>query len=266
MQLIRSDLAGNPVKSAVGLSPRSVLRFEVCVGCATRNVVLNFLRFVGMIDASKLTVQNLLDRNVLSKHQRYIDGWLYQIGRSVKLTRKNYRPQNARTMLPMSVEVQKHLIDKSEGETKALLELILSTGMHPKVLAEPKRYGLTWNDKYVSWRRTKTMKEISLPWSKAMREPGILEALFKLKGKTRVWYWMMIKELGRENGVTTLCPLQLRHNYFINRARLGHNAFDMAHGSATSLDIVYRHYTVGMNESKSLSDDDKHWLQWLMEA
>jgi hypothetical protein len=182
------------------------------------------------------------------------------------MTRKGYKPKNKRTKLPLTVADQRNLVDKAEGAMKALLFLFLSTGMHPKVLSEPKRYGLTWDQNFVSWSRTKNLKTCTFGWSKAMKTPGMLDELWALKGKTRQWYFILMKNLGKANGVPSLCPLQLRHNYFINRGRIGHNVMDISHSSGTGLDVIYNHYTVGMNDGKSLTDEDKKWLQWLMEG
>lgn len=182
----------------------------------------------------------------------------------MRRNRKKYIPKyGARPKLPLSVDEQMRLVEASEGPTRTLLLLFLSTGMHPLCLAEPKRYGLAWDEDYVSWKRTKNFKQCTFRWSSAMKDE--LSSLHKLKGKTRQWYFMLVKDFGRANGVPSLCPLQLRHNYFINRARLGHNAFDIAHSSGTDLDIVYHHYTTGMNESSTLSPRNIDFLRWLME-
>jgi integrase len=179
--------------------------------------------------------------------------------------RKGYHPKTSREKFPLKVEVQRRLIEKAEGREKALLILMLSTGMHPRVLSQVK-YKLVWTEDYHSWNRPKTNNKIMGNWSKAMREGDNLGHLNKLRGKTPQRLWQIIDELGERCKVTGLCPLQLRHTYFVNRARLGHNAFDIAHGAATDLRTVYSFYTIGMGESKKLSQEDREFLEWLMEV
>lgn len=179
--------------------------------------------------------------------------------------RKGYTPKTSREKFPLSVEIQRKLIDKAEGKTKALLVLMLSTGMHPRVLSKSK-FKLTWNQDYYSWNRPKTMNKVRGNWSKAMRDGDLYAELNKLRNRTPQRLWQIIDDLGDSIKVTGLCPLQLRHTYFVNRARLGHNAFDIAHGAATDLKTVYSFYTIGMGESKKLSQDDREFLEWLMEV
>ena len=93
-----------------------------------------------------------------------------------------------------------------------------------------------------------------------MREDDALSELVKLRGLTPQRLWQIIEGLGQKVGIKGLCPLQLRHTHFVNRARLGHNPFDIAHGAATDLQTVYTYYTIGMGESKSLSKEDRAFL------
>jgi len=179
--------------------------------------------------------------------------------------RKGYHPKTSREKLPLSVEVQKKLIKKAEGKEKTLVVLMLSTGMHPRVLSK-KNLSLTWDKDYFSWKRPKTNKKLMGAWSKAMKEGDNLGHLGKLRGKTPQRLWQIIDELGEKCGSTGVCPLQLRHTHFVNRARLGHNAFDIAHGASTDLKTIYNFYTIGMGESKKLSQEDRQFLEWLMEV
>lgn len=179
--------------------------------------------------------------------------------------RKGYHPKTSREKLPLSVESQKKMIGKAEGKEKTLVILMLSTGMHPRVLSQ-KSYNLTWDKDYYSWNRPKTLKKLRGSWSKAMKEGDNLGHLNKLRGRTPQRLWQIIDELGGKCGLTGVCPLQCRHTHFVNRARLGHNAFDIAHGASTDLNTIYDYYTIGMGESKKLSDEDRRFLEWLMEV
>lgn len=182
------------------------------------------------------------------------------------MPKRGYRPKYSRAKLPLTVEAQRKLLGKAEGEVRALFLLMLSTGMHPKVLSQTKKYGLTWDNTYYAWKRTKTMKPVQGAWSKAMRDGNTLQDLWEMKGHSRQWYHRVLRELGKEAGVAGLCPLQLRHTFFVNRARLGHNAYDIAHGAATGMEVIYNYYTIGMGEAKALKPEDREWLQWLIEA
>jgi len=187
------------------------------------------------------------------------------------MPRKGYTPQTSRPKFPLTVVQQKQLLEvvrKKGAETQeTLLLLMLSTGMHPKVLAKPEKYHLEWNENYLTWHRPKTHKTITTAWSKAMKSlKNLDERMDRLVGSTRQYYHQMLSYLGREAGVKGFCPLQARHTNFVNRARLGHNAFDIAQGAATDLTTVYDYYTIGMGESKNLTKEEREWLQWLMEC
>jgi integrase len=179
--------------------------------------------------------------------------------------RKGYHPKTSREKFPLSVEEQQKLVKKAEGKEKSLLVLMLSTGMHPRVLSQ-KKFNLTWTEDYFSWNRPKTNKKLRGSWSKAMKEGDNLGHLGKLRGKTPQRLWQIIDELGEKCKISGVCPLQLRHTYFVNLARLGHDAFTIAHGAATDLKTIYDYYTMGMSQMKALSEEDREWLKWLMEV
>lgn len=179
--------------------------------------------------------------------------------------KKSYKPSGSREKSPLTVEQQRQLVAKAEGKTKALLILILSTGMHPKILSK-NAYKLEWGPNYYTFLRTKTFKRLHGSWSPAMKERhGILiEGVYRIKNRTPQRYWQLLKELGRECKISGLCPLQCRKTYFVNRARQGVNAYDIAQAAQTSMSTIYHHYMKGSTERKRLSEDDKEWLDWLM--
>ncbi len=179
--------------------------------------------------------------------------------------RKGYHPKTSREKFPLSVADQQKLVKKAEDKEKSLLILMLSTGMHPRVLSN-KNCKLDWTEEYFSWNRPKTHNKLRGSWSKAMKEGDNLGHLGKLRGKTPQRYWQIIDDLGEECGITGLCPLQLRHTYFVNLARLGHDAFSIAHGAATDLKTIFDYYTMGMNQMAKLTDEEREWLKWLMEV
>jgi len=179
--------------------------------------------------------------------------------------RKGYKPKSSREKLPLTVGIQQKLLDEADDRERALMILMLSTGMHPRVLSQ-KTYNLIWDENYYSWNRPKTYNKLRGAWSKAMRQGQTLGIVNKLRGRTPQRLWQIIDGLGDRCNVSGLCPLQLRHTHFVNRARLGHNAFEIAHGAATDLKTVYSYYTIGMGEMKRLTDVEKEWLQWLMET
>jgi hypothetical protein len=167
--------------------------------------------------------------------------------------------------LAFTVKEEMNLLDgKNEDRGTALGIFFISTGTHPSVLAEWRKYELQWNENYISYRRPKTHKEIQFPWSRAMKQRfGILK---KLKGKTRQTLWGIVHEMGLERGFKGICPDFLRHMYFINRGRLNHNLFDIANTSQTSLDTIRRWYAVGTQDRRTLKKDELKYLDWLMEA
>ena len=178
---------------------------------------------------------------------------------------KGYRPKKTNEKYPLSVEEQRRLIEKADPREKALILFVISTGAHPSVLTD-RQYKLDWNDKYYSWNRPKTHRKIRGAWSRAMREDSLFKELRKLRSKTPGYCWELISSIGKSIGIKGICPLQLRHTYFVNRARLGHNPFDISHGAGTSLQTVHDYYTIGMGESKAIPKQDRDYLSWLMEV
>lgn len=179
---------------------------------------------------------------------------------------KGYRPKTTRPKYPLSVDEQRKLIESSEGPVKAMIVFMLSTGAHPSVLSD-KKYNLDFkDDSYYSWNRPKSHKRVMSQWSKAMTEKALYKELRKIKGKSPGYYWLLISKLGEELKIPGVCPLQLRHTHYVNRARLGHNMLDISHGSGTSINTIAQYYTIGMGQSKTLSEDDRAWLSWLMEV
>ncbi len=190
--------------------------------------------------------------------------FIERLGCTMPSNPKGYRPKRSNEKYPLSIDEQRRLIDNAVPRLRTLVVFMLSTGAHPSVLTD-RGYSLDWTKDYYSWNRPKTFKKVRGSWSRAMREQDLKE-LRKIRSKTGGYYWELIKDLGDSVGLKGLCPLQLRHTHFVNRARLGHNPFDIAHGASTSLETVYDYYTLGMGESKRLSDDDRHFLEWLMEG
>jgi len=80
------------------------------------------------------------------------------------MPRKGYRARSRRTKFPLEIPVQRKLVKKAEGKEKTLLIVMLSTGIHPKVLAQ-RKYGLEWDKRYYRWNRVKTMNEVMGAWS-----------------------------------------------------------------------------------------------------
>lgn len=181
---------------------------------------------------------------------------------------KGYKPKVKNPKYPLTVQEQRKLIDKAEGKERAILIFFLSTGAHPSVLSDVKfSLDLKKSDNYYSWARPKTNAEVGGSFSKAMtKQVRTILLSKKVYGRDPTRFWQIIEKLGRDVGIEGVCPLQLRHTHFANRARLGHDIFSIVHGSGTSLNTIAKYYTFGLNESKKLSEDDRHFLEWLMEA
>ena len=182
------------------------------------------------------------------------------------MPRKGYMPKYSRTKFPLTVDAQKLLIESLKGKEydseRTLTILMISTGMHPLVLAEPQIHALAWNPNYAEWKRPKTSVQIHVNWSLAMKE--VLPYLGALKGCTRQWYWDIVKSAGKAGGISGLCPLQLRHTHFVNLARMGYSESDLRIESGTNQNTISHHYLTGLREIKRLTPEDKVFLEWLM--
>jgi hypothetical protein len=173
-----------------------------------------------------------------------------------------------RTKLYLGIAQQRALISTDpQGKGAMFSKLILSTGMHPAVISRPGQYQLQFNQDYYSYKRPKSYAPVAGHWSRAMRNPRLLLQLQRSLSKSCRSYSDQLARHGVRAGLPQrLGALQLRHNYFKNRAVLGMHPFDIAHGAGTSLKTIMRHYTVGMGERQLLTDDDMTWLRWLMEV
>jgi len=145
--------------------------------------------------------------------------------------------------------------------------VILSTGMHPAVLSHPRRYSLTASEDYYSYKRPKTFRPVHGAWSETVRALEPVKALPPNLGRSVQMYGRYVSDLAHASGIAWwVGPRCLRHTYFVNRARLNHNPYDISHSSATSMDVIYSYYTVGMGESKRLPKEQISWLRKLMEV
>lgn len=148
----------------------------------------------------------------------------------------------------------------------ALCRLGLSTGIHPAVWSRPHEYGLRLSSNYLDYSRPKTLKRVTIPWSTAMRESGVLTVLARATGRTPEYYAQLVSGLADERGVPGRTAfLRLRHTHIVNLARLGYDAFTISHRTGTSLSSIGRHYTVGMAEGKRLTEGERAYLTWLTE-
>lgn len=181
------------------------------------------------------------------------------------MPRREYRTTSS-VKLPLSVPAQQKLVEAAEGRERAMVLAFISTGMHPSVLAEPREHGLAWNADTIGWKRPKTDTQVLMLLSRAMRESPVLTDLGRAKGLTRQRIHQLLTDLGDQVGIHGTNPLALRHVHFCNRARLGHNAFDIANTAGTDLRTVYRFYTVGLQDGQKLEGASMDWLKWLMEG
>jgi hypothetical protein len=186
-----------------------------------------------------------------------------------------------RSLLPLSVADQIALLaelptaqdDGELGQGRAVAALILSTGMHPCVISQPLKYLYTADGHYYSYRRAKTRKPITGSWSSMLADHGpdgltLAAWLMEHKsGRTTRWYNHVTALAGEAAGILgRLGPLRLRHTHFVDLARLGYDPYTIAHRTGTSPDTIWSYYSVGMAEMKRLTEHERTWLDWLLEA
>lgn len=180
-------------------------------------------------------------------------------------------PNNSsRLKPPLTIAQQKLLLKDYTGPPgdlgQALIQFFLSTGCHPCVLSDPEARSLKMTPDYYSYLRPKSHHPVTFPWSKLMKDTGCWAQVRLNMGSSRQWYHDETARIGHEVGLPfTVGPNMLRHNMFINLARLGHDPFYLMHRAGTSLDSIGRYYTVGHTESSRLSPSDRAWLEGLME-
>ncbi|MCJ7562759.1 MAG: hypothetical protein MUO84_07105 [Thermoplasmata archaeon] len=172
--------------------------------------------------------------------------------------------------LPISVEQQKLMLDGYDPSdpdlSQALVAFFLSTGTHPCVLAEPRRFNVRLSSKYYSYERPKTRKHVALAWSRYMRDNAIPDLLQDHMGSTIQWYGQLTARCGPIAGIPDrVGPLRLRHDYFSNLARRGYDPFFIANRAGTNLQTIAKYYTVGRSEIEVIDEDLRIWLKVLMD-
>lgn len=154
--------------------------------------------------------------------------------------------------------------DPDFGE--ALVMFFLSTGTHPCVLESPDVYGLTITPDFYSYVRPKNRTPVSFTWSKLMTRTRAWVQIADHLGLSIQWYAQETARIGRLCKIPDrVAPNRLRHDMFTNLARIGLDPFSIMHRAGTSLHSIGRFYTVGMADSKRLTDDERNWLKELMD-
>jgi len=155
--------------------------------------------------------------------------------------------------------------DGHAGKGRALASLVISTGVHPSVLAFPEDHDLEFTECYWSWRRAKTDAPLVNPWSPWMLRTDAVPVVQKLLGKTPQWLGELTAAAGRACALPGRVGFnRLRHTYFVNLARLGVDPWAISQMAGTHLDTIGRFYMVGKREAKVLSPAQVEWLQLVM--
>jgi integrase len=168
-----------------------------------------------------------------------------------------------RNVLPIDLKEQRRVAERATGKPLVAYLLFVSTGMHPAPLLHPERFRLHWNDKAATWCRPKSRRRVMVHWSRAMK-PHV-RTLRDMKGKATMTVWSWVHKAGLAAGIPDLSALRLRHTHFVNRARLGHDAYAIANSTGTSMRTVHRFYTMGHTDGRRLGPEDLKFLRWLME-
>ena len=167
---------------------------------------------------------------------------------------------------PLTIRQQERLISRTVGEKeKAALVLFLSTGIHPKCIAFPDEYKLSIGEYSMSWKRTKKKTEgtCTLSLSSAFRESRhTIEK--KLMGKSKVWLWTLVSRAGKRIEMTLNARL-CRHTALCNFVRLNKDIFYIRSATGTTLDTISGIYTIGIEDKKRMTQEERQWLEWLME-
>jgi len=137
------------------------------------------------------------------------------------------------TKEPLSVEQQEHLLEVAERlgtyfgvDVKKTVLMFIDTGIHISVMAWPEEQKVRFatnskGKREMRWDRPK--KEGADADTRLILSPRISEwAEEFMLGKRPhypVFYWHMIKELGREADMPEISPLTFRHTFGVNMIR-----------------------------------------------
>lgn len=124
----------------------------------------------------------------------------------------------------------------------ACLDALWACGMHPSVLADPKRHNLTLKQQYggwvASWKRPKTLNWCLMPVSEDLARE--LEN-YASEPYSRKTIWEMVRQCSREAGLGEVGPLTIRHTVAAQLVRtLGPS---VAKESLAVGDRALQHYT-----------------------
>lgn len=131
-----------------------------------------------------------------------------------------YRPQRGPSTQPLGEQsdlavrawVRAHVFDPDPGvrEWARVTAAFVFLGIHPAVLAEPERYNLRVDGRYVRWNRTKTLEPITFPMVPELAG-WFPQWLNERRPWSRCTLWRYVKRVGEICGVPELCPRVERH-------------------------------------------------------
>lgn len=159
----------------------------------------------------------------------------------------------------VSVEKQEALLDKALETSQLAHDVILilmRTGMHINNLRNLVGKNVEHGEVLV-WDRAKTRERIEITMDKDLQAAvsRFLQLPLKQRRRSRQFYYLLVRDVGKEAGLLDISPSTLRHTYIINEMRMGRTPAEMKALMGVSDKVLWRHY------AKVRPEDRKEYLE-----
>ena len=113
--------------------------------------------------------------------------------------------------IPLSPgDIEKLLGACRDERERRVIMIMLSTGMHPSVMADPEKYDMEITRGMLTWNRPKTGKLCR--WLVPDEMKGLVDAFLNEDlGYHRSTYWNIVRRVAKRAGLEHVSPLTLRH-------------------------------------------------------
>lgn len=126
-------------------------------------------------------------------------------------SKRSVASKSRKVKIPLKpADIPKLLKNAKEGRQKRIITIMLETGMHPSVMANPEKYEMEIVRGQLAWHRTKTYALCVWEFDGSMK-PLIDEFIANDLGYDRSTYWKDVKKASNKANLRHVSPLTLRH-------------------------------------------------------
>lgn len=164
-------------------------------------------------------------------------------------------------------KVVRHLTDKElkqlltavdDGREKRILTVMLNTGMHPSVMAEPEKYEMELvNEVSLMWLRPKTYALCRWDFDDDKSMMTLVKTFTNNDvGYHRSVYHAIITAIAHKAGLKHISPITLRHTATVNLLKQGKTIEEVKKRIQCSEKVLWNHYAVLSGANQLGKEDD----------